>query len=309
MDRAMQCYLKARELHLMFTPAANARARELFQEAIDEANQLGYAFHRAKGHLAYSNLHAWLYGWADIDLTANVLSPAWSALYDKAYPDASASHAGADDYDNWWSVGVALLYYAAHGDLDEEDRSDAFNASIGHYGQARTTAWPDENDQATMVAIREDVADLLADYAEALYFRGDGNDVQGALDLLTKAKNLSAPNHPKWHDWNRAWALYELGGELGAGTAQSHLAYMSAISLLTGLPTLPNQYRRTLAACYAALGWNEEARREGREFLRHERARGRPYNPAIEMRWPYKNPQRGKDLRERLRKAGIPAPE
>jgi hypothetical protein len=298
----MQCYLKARELHLMFTPAANARARELFQEAIDEANQLGYAFHRAKGHLAYSNLHAWLYGWANIDLTADVMNLAWSALYGDPYPNAAAPHAGADDYDNWWSVAVALLYYAAHG-APPNQRDAIFDLSIQYYEGARARAQQGG-------AVPEDMADLLADYAEARYFRGNANDVQAALDLLDEAKALSAAGHPKWHDWNRAWALYELGRELEQDNKadESEEAYLHAIYLLTSMPNLPHQYRRTLAACYAALGWNKDARREGRQFLERERSRCHPYDPGVETRWPYKDPARGTKLRERLRKAGIHAP-
>jgi tetratricopeptide (TPR) repeat protein len=304
MDEAMQCYLKARELHLMFTPQTNARARELFLQAINIDGSL----HRAKGHLAFSNMHAWLYGWGDIDLAADVRDRAWSALYDTAYPDDSVPHAGSDDYDNWWSVGVALLYYAAHGDAPAIQRDGIFIESIEHYyKEARDRAEQDG-------AIPEDMADLLADYAEARYFRGDVNeevdDIQLALDLLDEAKAIGIASHPKWHDWNRAWAHYELGCKLEEDNQadESELAYLHAIDLLTSMPSLPHQYRRTLAVCYAALGWYEEARREGRQFLERERLRGQAYDPGIETRWPYKDPARGEKLRERLRKAGIPAP-
>src|SRR5262245_36914438 len=173
MDQAMQCYLKARELHLMFTPQSNARARELFVQAIN----LDSGLHRAKGHLAFSNMHAWLYGWGDIDLATDVRDLAWSTLYDTGYPDDSAPHAGSDDYDNWWSVGVALLYYAAHGDASTSQRDGIFNDSIDtYYQEARAKA-----EQSG--AIPEDIADLLADYAEARYFRGVVNDEIGVDDF------------------------------------------------------------------------------------------------------------------------------
>jgi hypothetical protein len=298
MNQALQCYLKARELHLMFSPQTNARARDLFLEAINLDGDL----HRAKGHLAFSSMHAWLYGWADIDLATDVLGRAWSALYSDPYADTTTPHDGVDDYDNWWSVGVALLYYAAHG-APEDQRNAIFDQSIDYYKEARARA-----EQGG--AIPEDMADLLADYAEALYFRGDASDIQAALDLLDEAKGLGTAGHPKWHDWNRAWAHYERGRELEQNNQadESEYAYLQAIDLLKSMQNLPHQYRRTLAVCYVALGWNEDARHEGQQFLERERLRGQAYDPGIETRWPYKDPARGVKLRERLRKAGIPAP-
>jgi hypothetical protein len=213
-------------------------------------------------------------------------------------------HAGAADYDNWWTVGVALLYYAAHGAKPGE-RDATFDRSIRHYDGACARA------RQSPEVVAEDLADLLADHAEALYFRGDPGDIDNALALLADAEKLSTASHPEWHDWNRAWACYERGRELElankAGDAE--VAYRSAIDLLKSVPNLPNQYRRTLAVCYAALGCNDDARREGRKFLRQERSRGRSYDPAIEMRWPYKDRDKHKKLRERLRNAGLHAPE
>jgi hypothetical protein len=304
MNKAIQCYLKARELHLMFTPSANKRACELFQEAISFDGD----FYRAKGHLAYSNLQAWHYGWRTIDLTSEVLEFAWGALYPNPYPDKSKTHAGESDYDNWWSVGVALLYYAAHS-TDQASRTDVFNMSIDYYETARKMAWSDENNSPTQAdAVKEDIADLLTDYAEALYFRSYQGDVKNAIVLLDKASVLHGTNYPKWHDWNRAWAYYEYGDELPAGSTDKEAYYLLAIAHLMSLPSFPNMYRRTIAACYAALNLESDARREGLEFLRHENARGRVYDPLTETRWPYRDVDKHNRFKERLRKAGIPAP-
>jgi len=303
-DKANQCYLKARELHLMFTPSANARACELFLEAIS----LDGDFYRAKGHLAYSNLQAWHYGWRAINLTSQVLDIAWSALYEDPYPNTSKPHAGKDDYDNSWSVGVALLYHAAHGS-DQATRDQVFIDSIGYYEAARKMAWFDENISPTQAdAVKEDIADLLADYAEALYFRSDKGDTDNAIALLDKASALHGTNYPKWHDWNRAWAYYEHADGLKPDDPEKEAYYQLAIGHLMSLPSFPNLYRRTIAACYAALNLENDARREGQEFLRHENARGRVYDPFTETRWPYKDVNKHKRLKERLRKAGIPAP-
>jgi TolB-like protein/class 3 adenylate cyclase/Flp pilus assembly protein TadD len=128
-------------------------------------------------------------------------------------------------------------------------------------------------------------ADLMSDMADALAHSGQSED---AISLLEKAMRLN-PFYPDQYLWHLGGAYYNLR------------RYDEAVRTLLGMQN-PTEGRRLLAASYAQLGRDEEARRHA------EKVREAHPNFSVE-RWASVQPDRYESdvahFVEGLRKAGL----
>lgn len=162
---AYQLWLRARQTFDDPTPEANETARALLERAL----QLDPKFARARGHLSYTYAQDVLYGWSsDPDATTTQAV----ALAEEAVRQ------DPNDYDNHWSLGIALLLA---GDLER---------SLVEYARA---AEMNPND-----------ATLLAEMGDALVQAGRAED---AVVQVRKAI-ARHPNGPGWYFWNLGFAQY-----------------------------------------------------------------------------------------------------
>lgn len=166
--QADDLWRQARSLLHVHTPENNARARALFVEAI----RLQPGFARAYGHLSYTYVRACLYGW---DPDRKVAQDLARRLAERALALDGA------DYDNHWSLGVALLW------------NDDCQGAVDAYAEA--------------VRRNPHDADLLASMSDALVAVGRAAD---AVRQTRRAIELK-PDHPAWYLWNLGFAHLALG--------------------------------------------------------------------------------------------------
>jgi len=129
-------------------------------------------------------------------------------------------------------------------------------------------------------------ADIVAEYADALVYIGEP---ARSVELLQKAMRLN-PYYPDWYLWYLADAYLTLE------------RYADVVTTVRQMRN-PDEGRRMLAASYAHLDMNEEARTEAQAVLRS--------HPNFTIgSWRHRPPYRDPDVLERfvegLRKAGLP---
>jgi len=170
-EKEMQAYelwQRGRALLHVHTKENNILARALFIGAI----QLDDKFARAYGHLSYTYVRAYMYGWDEQGVDAQAIA---LKLADKA------SDLDSKDYDNYWSRGVARLW------------NNRFQDAVNEYAEARVRQPLDP--------------DLLASMSDALVANGQANE---AVEQTQLAMALNS-RHPPWYGWNLGLAYFVLG--------------------------------------------------------------------------------------------------
>lgn len=147
-----------------------------------------------------------------------------------------------------------------------------FDRALAEYEKARS--------------INPNHAGFLAEMSGALILFGRPNE---AIEQLEQAKQIN-PQYPEWFHANLGWAYYHSG------------QYESAVEALHSLNVPPGVFRIFLAASYARLDRNEEARNEVARILELEP----DFNLQKLTFLPYKNETDRAELAADLRKAGLP---
>ena len=157
--RAYELWLQGRSLLQVPDESSNVRALELFLEAIEEDP----SFARAYGHRSYAEVQRWTNNWGPLpeQSRTNALEFARKAV-----------ELGPEDYDNWWSLGIALT------------TNDRYAEGIQAYERARQL---NPND-----------ADLLASMSDGLVAVGRAEE---AAQQVRQAMRRN-PKYPAWYAWN-----------------------------------------------------------------------------------------------------------
>jgi TolB-like protein/Flp pilus assembly protein TadD len=142
------------------------------------------------------------------------------------------------------------------------------------------------SDYRRALALNPNDADIIAEYADALVYAGDPSQ---SIGLIEQAMRLN-PYYPDWYLWYLADAQI---------TLRQHAEVIATVHRMQN----PDQGRRMLAACYAHLGFLEEAKEQGRTVMR--------LHPEFTIsRWRQRPPYRDQGVLEHfiegLRKAGLP---
>lgn len=166
--QAADLWCQGRSLLHVHTEENNTRARALFIEAI----RLDPNFARAYGHLSYTYVRAYMYGWDPNPGNAQKMA---LDLADEAL------RLDGQDYDNHWSVGVARLWNNDH------------QGAVDAYTEARRRNPLDP--------------DLLGSMSDALVAVGRTDE---AVEQTRLAMVLN-PHHPPWYAWNLGFAYFILG--------------------------------------------------------------------------------------------------
>jgi tetratricopeptide (TPR) repeat protein len=265
-DLAWGYYLHGYRFHWELTREANRDSRAMFTRA----TEIRPNFARAYGHLSYSHLIAWLYGW---DATDDQVSLENVTLFANR-----ATEIDSEDYDNWWSQGLAHSY------------SKRFGTVFGVYNQAIERA-------RTQGAPPIGVAAINIDYADALYFAGEPEEesVHQAIDIAKEAIQVSHAPRREFH-WTLGWAYYEAAY---FGDAQAN--YERALQELSYIRRSDTLVTKNVIAVKVAMGQVAEARQIAERFL----AANQGYTTDLEDRWPYRNPDRLKRFKDHLKEAGL----
>ena len=151
MAQALDYYLKAETYYLYFDKQANAEARRLYGQAVDEERKKEKPeFARPFSDLAYSILHAWLFNW-DPD-----------ASLDEAHGLAMEAIEIADnDYYTRWIMAAILLYQRQ------------FDASESGYDEAMSLA-ADQAIPEEQRALRAEALRLWGDHVQGSCGVADG---------------------------------------------------------------------------------------------------------------------------------------
>lgn len=160
---AYELWLQGRSLLQVPVEESTDKARGLFLQAI--AEDPGFA--RAYGHLSYTDVQRWSNNWGPSPEGSRV-----SALE----LARKAVQLGPDDYDNWWSLGVALV------------ANDRYPEGIKAYERAKQL---NPND-----------ADLLASMSDGLVAVGRAGE---AARQVREAMRRN-PKYPSWYAWNLGFA-------------------------------------------------------------------------------------------------------
>jgi adenylate cyclase len=183
------------------------------------------------------------------------------ALFERALvldPHYARAHANLA----WTHVCEIFLETAVDHALDDAlrhgitaialDDNDGWNHGV--VGQARFLARQDEESEIEFrraVEMNPNDADIAAMFANILVYWGRFDE---ALEWVGKAKRLN-PYSPGQYHWYHALALY------------SCHEYAQAVATIKEMRHLGGWYRGLLAACYAQLGRDEEARLEAELFV------------------------------------------
>jgi adenylate cyclase len=205
---AYDCYLRGREYWFAWSPDDNLQSQRDFEKAI----RLDPTFARAYGMLSYSLVQAYFCGWSQ--------EP--QATLDRAHELAQKAVAlGGDDYDNYWSLAVVLLY------RHEYERAFAF------YARA--------------LAANPNYPNLLVDFAEALVYVGRAEE---AIGRIREAMRFN-PIHPDWYDWVLALASFHSGRYAEANEALQAMVDPPPFYRPLGVATLVRLGRREEAVAAA----------------------------------------------------------
>lgn len=137
------------------------------------------------------------------------------------------------------------------------------------------------------VSLNPNDADLLAEFAETLAYRGEPLE---AIRELERAKEIN-PFFPDWYRWNLGWALY------------SARRYESSLFELQQMSELPNHVRLIVAANYVRLGRQTVATQFVTQFLQQEPG----YTLAkLKGRTVFGKTEDEEHWLEAVRKAGLP---
>ncbi len=207
------------------TPEGNERAKEYYALAIKEDGNYLPAY----AECSYANLRDHQNRWT-ADPEASIHEAERLADYAVALSDDAKSGWFNDFRGRWYR---AMVYW---------NRGD-FKTSFEEFAAARALITDPKR-------IDKDTADLDADMAEAYIYYGDSEQ---ALALIDSAA-ARYPDHPYWHEWNRARAYYMVK------------RYADALATLHGMSSPPNDTRLIEAASQAQLGNLDEARRIMGEF-------------------------------------------
>jgi tetratricopeptide (TPR) repeat protein len=276
--KAFEYYLQGFRLHSQTTQRANTLAQKMFARAIEEHP----TYARAIGHLAYTQLNAWLSGWTakpPNDLRKRV---------DKAVA------LDPNDYDNLWSRAGVYLYTAKLAPSGTKGRKASRAADrkavIGMYEAA--TAKAEEQ------AIDYNLSGLRVDVADALFFTGATlADIDEAIAITKEAIDGVHPSHPKRFLWTLGWAYYER-----AHFSKKTEDYIASLEALLKIAFPTDNVIKNIIADYVALGWIKPAERLAHEF----KCRNPKYRLASEDRWPYLDDDRLERWKGHLRGAGLP---
>jgi adenylate cyclase len=205
---AYDCYLRGREYWFAWSPDDNLQSQHDFEQAI----RLDPTFARAYGMLSYALVQAYFCGWSQ--------EP--EATLDRAHELAQKAVAlGGDDYDNYWSLAVVLLY------RHEYERAFAF------YARA--------------LAASPNYPNLLVDFAEALIYVGRAEE---AIERIREAMRFN-PIHPDWYEWVLALALFHSGRYAEANAALQAMVDPPPFYRPLGVATLVRLGRREEGAAAA----------------------------------------------------------
>lgn len=253
MAQALDYYLKAETYYLYFDRAANAEARRLYRQAVEEERKKEKPeFARPFSDLAYSILHAWLFNWDP------------SASLDEAHDLAAEAIEIADnDYYTRWMMAAILLYQRQ---FDESERG---------YNEAMRLA--------VEQAIPEEQRALRADWADYLLLAAQpGAAVQQVQQAIEES-----PVPEKWLFWVQAWALYETDQFQASVDALRRLRNprnamrKNLVADYVALGDLASQQSSAEAANYYEL-----ARFHAKKFLNEELNQGITYAPPGQLVWP-----------------------
>lgn len=161
--RAYELWLQGRSLLQVPDEASNAKADELFRRAIEEDPN----FARAYGLRSYVEVQRWMNGWGPSPEQARVRALELAR---------KAVELGPEDYDNWWSLGIALI------------TNDRYEEGIRAYERARQL---NPND-----------ADLLASMSDGLVAVGRAEEAERQVREAMRRN----PKYPAWYAWNLGFA-------------------------------------------------------------------------------------------------------
>lgn len=160
---AYELWLQGRALLQVPEEENSEKARALFLQAIE----LDPNFARAYGHVSYTDVQRWTNNWGP--------SPEQSRASALALA-RKAVQLGPEDYDNWWSLGIALIM------------NDDYEEGIRAYERAKQL---NPND-----------ADLLASMSDGLVAVGRAEE---AARQVRDAMRRN-PKYPAWYAWNLGFA-------------------------------------------------------------------------------------------------------
>ena len=192
-------YLKGRHVFYEYTQEAIEEAKAEFSAAI----KLDPKFAQAYGWLGYVYLTEVQEGWAS-DAQRNLTLALELA--------SRGVELAPDDYYTHWNLASV---YAGRKEMDPA--RDEYNRAL---------------------ALNANDADLLAEMADMLSYRGEP---EKAIEQITRAKELN-PKYPDWYDWSLGFAYFQARD------------YAQALATLQRMPDPPNTAYLLLVACKAKLG-------------------------------------------------------
>ncbi len=305
-------YLQAYRLHQVLNRDTNQEARQLLEDGLRAAKENQRELARGYGLLSFTNIIAWLNDWIDDDMARALAERARkdvqphekiikgnaltrlarlndSSSIDEIVKSTAVAHAALavaldeSDWENHWSLAAANLY------------ANDYPGAFGSYEDALKLAG------SKVPSVNKD--SISVDKADALFFAGipdDDSDVKAINDAikLTEAVIAAHPTDPKRHRWNwgLGWAHYEL-----AGYTKKTSDYIRALEILQRIRNPHDLIMKNLIACYVGAGMKEKAI----ELADQLKRRNGKYDPAVEERWPYRNPAQRQRWIDNLTAAGL----
>jgi Tfp pilus assembly protein PilF len=240
-------YSRGRALFRTLTRENNEAAKREFSEAI----RLDPNFARAHGWLAYAHLEDIQEGWTD--------DPARSAALSLGLA-VKGVDLGRNDYYTHWNLA------AIHAGLKDMERALAeYNAAL---------------------ALNSTDADLLADIADMLSYRGEADK---AVEQIRRAMDLKIP---QWYHWSLGFAYFQ------------KRQYGEAAAALEKMTDPPNTAYLLLVACKAQLG--SPTPRE--DIMARLLGKDPNWTPNHLARFPFVRPEDREHYLATFAAAGIPVP-
>jgi tetratricopeptide (TPR) repeat protein len=308
-------YLQAYRLHQALNRDTNREARQLLQDGLSAASDNQRPLARGYGLLSFTNIIAWLNDWIDDDMSSGLAERARkdvqphekiikgdalaglaklsdSSSIDETVKSTAVAHATLavalddSDWENHWSLAAANLY------------ANDYPAAFASYENALRLAG------SKVPSVNKD--SISVDKADALFFAGNPDDNSDGAYIkaikeairLSEAAIAAHPTDPKRNRWNwgLGWAHYEL-----AGYTKETADYTRALEILQRIRNPHDLMVKNLIACHVGAGMKERAI----ELADHLKRRNGKYDPAVEKRWPYRNPSQHERWINNLTAAGL----
>jgi hypothetical protein len=310
---------------LNYSPSfdGNSLGIDLTRKANDFALEGGRVLPRAYGLLSFMILTRWLNNWLTDEEIRRFLADAIADL--RAVCDSKSGVSGSSRPTealnaleqlqasssnlNQLAIGTVTAYASAAATLDPDDNDTVWSLATANLYAKKYGAALEGYRRAMELADSQrvpevDKATLRADYADALFFAGNGNgdvseaehvaaireaiqSAQGAIDQIRKQRG--DPKYKRWN-WTLGWAYYELAAYEDAKANAAKAAELLETLQPKDAPATQDAgkahwlIQKNIMAANVAAGNVDRARWYAELFLRNN---GK-YDPEVEDRWPYR---------------------